>query len=595
MVLESKLPESKVLESKAIESRLLEPSPASSPRTVRPFGAYAIHGLATGAGSADSQKQPLIALDSIRGYLLQVDPETDNTTVLNPLNVEQFIDAQGLAIWHEQIWYASDRTIYHCTFSDFTPCKFVTLPYPVNGVAIWQTTLYVACQKAGYILVYDAKSGQRITQFSAPGVGEENLTVRDEELWVSDRTEQTIYCMDRATGAINYTILTPFPSPSGLAFHPNLAVNPNSETQATLYVSYAGEEAYIRDDPNHPENPYQLTFRDRTLIHPLHFQRQDHYTLSNGYRIEMSYVEELSPLEAISLTQLEWRIALPAETVRQKVLHVEAIGLPFTEEIQEGVRIAVFRFDKLAPHQSGIFGWKAVLEVRSLKYHLTPTQVEKAPPLSPEFQAKYLVDDDELAMDTPMIQRAAAEAIGTETNILRKMLKIRNYVYDRMSYGIKPHIDTPDVALERGIGSCGEYVGILLAIARLNGIACRTVGRYKCPPYADQKGVPLQPEFNHVWIEFYIPGLGWLPMESNVDDVVENGPYPTRFFMGLPWYHVEMGKGVSFEKIVAADLPEDVSIGDLALNHIRFTIVSELMPELVSEAASEPVPDRALG
>jgi hypothetical protein len=80
-----------------------------------------------------------------------------------------------------------------------------------------------------------------------------------------------------------------------------------------------------------------------------------------------------------------------------------------------------------------------------------------------------------------------------------------------------------------------------------------------------------------------------------VDDVVENGPYPTRFFMGLPWYHVEMGKGVSFEKIVAADLPEDVSIGDLALNHIRFTIVSELMPELVSEAASEPVPDRALG
>ena len=49
------------------------------------------------------------------------------------------------------------------------------------------------------------------------------------------------------------------------------------------------------------------------------------------------------------------------------------------------------------------------------------------------------------------------------------MLKIRNYVYDRLSYGIQPCIDTPDVALERGVGSCGEYVGVLLAFARLSG------------------------------------------------------------------------------------------------------------------------------
>ncbi len=64
-------------------------------------------------------------------------------------------------------------------------------------------------------------------------------------------------------------------------------------------------------------------------------------------------------------------------------------------------------------------------------------------------------------------------------------------MYDKLSYGIKPHIDTPDVALERGVGSCGEYLGVLLALARLNGIACRTVGRYKCPPHPELVGVPL--------------------------------------------------------------------------------------------------------
>jgi len=174
------------------------------------------------------------------------------------------------------------------------------------------------------------------------------------------------------------------------------------------------------------------------------------------------------------------------------------------------------------------------------------------------------------------VKAAAREAIGTETNILRKMLKIRNYVYDRLSYALTPQIDPPDVVLSRGIGSCGEYVGVLLALARLNGIACRTVGRYKSPPQPDLIGIPLTTLYNHVWLEFYVPGIGWLPMESNPDDVVERGPYPTRFFMGLPWYHVEMSKDIPFERTNYRD--QGIRIGDLALNHIRFTILSELPP-----------------
>ena len=169
--------------------------------------------------------------------------------------------------------------------------------------------------------------------------------------------------------------------------------------------------------------------------------------------------------------------------------------------------------------------------------------------------------------------------MGTETNLLRKALKIRNYVYDRLSYGIQPKIDTPDIALERGIASCGEYVGILLALFRLNGIACRTIGRYKCPKTPALRNVPLSPDFIHVWLEFYIPDIGWLPMESNVDDTTDGGPYPNRFFMGLAWYHTELGKGIPFAKLNADNRPEKFSLGNLAVNHIRFTILDELNPE----------------
>ncbi|MBD2313794.1 transglutaminase domain-containing protein [Desertifilum sp. FACHB-1129] len=539
-------------------------------RSIRPIGVYMLYGLA-------SRGDKLLSIDALRGYLVEIDPDTDNTTILNPNHLNAFVGATGLAATDERVWFTRDESVYTCTWDDLTPQELIALPYEANSVAVWGSTLYVSCQKSGYIHIYNGNNGTPITKLLAPGMGVESLTIRDEELWVTDIEEQTVYCMDRATGEIRFSVLTPFERPTGISFH--AAADPD---ETLLYVVYSGEEAYIRDDPN-SDPPQQLAWRDRTFIHPLHYHynAKDHYAVSNGYLIEMSYVEELSPLDEVELENLDWRIALPSDTHRQKVRSVEAVGMPFTEEMQGDQRVAVFHFDRLQPHEGRIFGWKALIEVRSIKYHLTPRDTENAPPLPPEMQAVYLVDNDDLKMNSEIVQRSAKEAIGSETNILRQVLRIRNYVYDRLSYGIKPKIDPPDVVLVRGVGSCGEYVGVLLALCRLNGIACRTIGRYKCPPAGDRQNLPLQPDFNHVWLEFYIPGLGWVPMESNPDDIQENGPYPTRFFMGLAWYHVEIGKGISFEKLRVNHQLVDkdvISLGDLAINHVRFTILQELPP-----------------
>jgi transglutaminase-like putative cysteine protease len=205
--------------------------------------------------------------------------------------------------------------------------------------------------------------------------------------------------------------------------------------------------------------------------------------------------------------------------------------------------------------------------------------VEQVPPLPLEFKDRYLVDNDNLAMESYVVREAAEDAVGTETNVLRKLLNVRNYVYDRLDYSLTAKIEPPDVVLRRGVGSCGEYVGVLLALGRLNEIPCRTVGRYKCPAFADRRNVPLEPEYNHVWLEFYIPGFGWVPMESNPDDIGDGGPYPLRFFMGLAWYHVEIGRGLKFQRLTNNGVPlnkEEISVGNLAINHVRFTILDEL-------------------
>ncbi|MEO0968463.1 MAG: transglutaminase domain-containing protein [Cyanobacteria bacterium J06639_18] len=539
-------------------------------KTIRPLSAAAICGIAF-------IKDTLIAIDTPRGHLLQIDPVSDNTKIINPHQTREFMDTTGLSIWQDTLWVTRGNSVYLCNLNSLGLEHFVTLPYEADGVAVWESAVYVTCQRLGKILVFEKDTRREITSFNAPGVGIENLAVDEETLWVCDNLEQTVYVIDRGTGEVIFSVLTPFESPTGIAIHQD-----GEQEQKNIYIAYASDETYIRDNPN-ADPSYEIARRDRTFIHPLHYHYdpEKRCALSNGYLIEMSYAEEISPLDEVYLQNLEWRIALPSNTDRQKVRSVEPIGLPFTEELIDGQSVAVFKFETLTPGERHLFGWKALLEVRGVKYRITPPDVENIPNPPAEFHERYLVDDDELAMDTAIVRHAANEAAGRETNLLRKMYSIRNYVYDELSYGIKPYIDTPDVVLERGVGSCGEYVGVLLALCRLNGIPCRTVGRYKCPSQADRKGVPLQPDYNHVWLEFYIPGYGWLPMESNTDDTDSRGPYPTRFFMGLCWYHIEIGKGITFETLTSNGkrlTKEDVAIGDLAINHIRFTILEELPP-----------------
>ena len=549
--------------------------------TINPIAASAIYGIA-------SCGDKLWAIDSRNGYLLEIDPITHNSVILNSKNTEDFIGVTGIAISEASsgvsadntLWFTNNENVYFCSLEDysFTPQLFTRLDYPANGIAIWNSTVYITCQKTGEILIYNRNTKKQITHFYAPGIGIENIAVQEETIWLTDTLEQTVYCLERATGEVIFNVLTPFDSPTGLTFHLNRETN-----EEILYVSYADQEVYIRDNPNANPN-HELQYRDRTFIHPLYFKyyQDKNYALSNGYLVEMSYVEEIEPLESIELKDLEWRIALPAETDRQKIKSVTAIGLPFIEEEENGQRIAVFKFDNFKTSERYIFGWKAIVEVWSIKYQLTPYDCEKLPGLPADFPEQYLIDNDNLAMDTEIIRQAAQDAIARETNLLRKIYSIRNYVYDKLSYGIKPHIDTPDIVIRRGVGSCGEYLGLLLALCRLNKIPCRTVGRYKCPLESEKRNIPLYPDFNHVWMEFYLPGIGWLPMESNPDDIFEGGPYPTRFFMGLSWYHAEMGRGVTFERLVSEGKPvekETIALGELAVNHVRFVILDELQPD----------------
>ena len=365
-------------------------------QTIRPIAASSIYGIVFHEGF-------IWAIDSHNGYLLKIDPKTNNTKVLNTYYWSDFIGATGLAITKDILWFTNGECIYCCSLitRDFEPQLFLRISDDLDGIAVRESTIYLTSQKQGKILVFDRDRKTKITHFYAPGIGVENITIKGEELWLTDTLEQTVYCLDRATGETIFSVLTPFGTPTGLTFNTD-----DVEGKKTLYIAYADREVYIRDNPNAEPN-YELQYRDCTFIHPLHFHYNEEkkYALSNGYLVEMTYTEEVSPLDPVIIKDLQWRIALPAETDRQKIRDVKAIGLPFTEEVKNGQRIAIFDFNDFNEQQRYIFGWQATLEVWSIKYQLKPNDCEKISQLEPEFQQKYLADNDNLAMDTEIIKQ----------------------------------------------------------------------------------------------------------------------------------------------------------------------------------------------
>ena len=214
------------------------PDAMSPVPTIRPIGVYALSGLA-----ADSER--FFSIDTVRGYLISIDPQTNNTVILNPHQLEdkERIKAEGLSLSGDTYWIAKDEEVFWCdrasadASSRTNPTFFAKLPYPVSGVAVWENTVYVSCQKSGYIHLFDQTTGEPIEKFPQPGVGEETLTANKDGLWVCDKTEQTVYCLDSTTGEIQLSALTPYGSPTGIAFY-----QPNAEQDPICHIVYADEE-----------------------------------------------------------------------------------------------------------------------------------------------------------------------------------------------------------------------------------------------------------------------------------------------------------------------------------------------------------------
>lgn len=111
---------------------------------------------------------------------------------------------------------------------------------------------------------------------------------------------------------------------------------------------------------------------------------------------------------------------------------------------------------------------------------------------------------------TPKIRKLANQILAGETNSLKKVQKIYNWISDSvrwasaLEYSIMP--DISGYVMDTRHGDCGMQTLLFMTLARSQGI-----------PVKWQSGWMLHPgEVNlHDWCEVYFEGVGWVPVDQS--------------------------------------------------------------------------------
>jgi len=85
--------------------------------------------------------------------------------------------------------------------------------------------------------------------------------------------------------------------------------------------------------------------------------------------------------------------------------------------------------------------------------------------------------------------------------------------------------DVAPTVLQRGSGSCSEYAFVYIAMCRAAGLPARYVGSVVT------RGEDACFDFvYHRWVEVYLPGTGWIPVDPSGGD--QESPREQAMFFG---------------------------------------------------------------
>lgn len=172
----------------------------------------------------------------------------------------------------------------------------------------------------------------------------------------------------------------------------------------------------------------------------------------------------------------------------------------------------VFKINELTPGETETISLELLYQVQLYDPNISAWDVGSISEVPASLQG-YLKQDDKWESESAALQQAAATAVGGETNVYLAAQAIENYVVAKLDYQVQDERRGALWAFTNNKGDCSEYTDLSIALARAKKIPARAMYGWGYYAAENLRG--------HAWLEYYFPGVGWLPADPTWDETIK--------------------------------------------------------------------------
>ena len=360
-----------------------------------------------------------------------------------------------------------------------------TIPAPSAsplGLAWDGKYLWCADNRSDEIIQFSTSDGTTIRSIKSPATDPNGLAWDGKYLWVSDRIKDEIYMVDPETGCV--LIITQAPGPY------------------TNSLCFDGKFLWAGDYQN--DMIYQLKVNDDVA-----------YRTYNEKKSKVTFTYLITNFGPGAVKTMDVHFSEPVNRVNQVINGKITYSPEYTKIVTDkwGQRTMLFSFSGLKAGEQKEFKMTSHVTTYDVRYFIYPDKVKPLSSIPDSIKNKYLINDEKFKFDDPFIQKSLKEALGDEKNPYWMARKLYNYIIDKMHYEMTGGWNTAPTVLERGSGSCSEYSFVYISMCRAAGLPARYVGSV----VIRGDDASLDDVF-HRWVEVYLPGYGWIPVDPSGGD-----------------------------------------------------------------------------
>ncbi len=215
--------------------------------------------------------------------------------------------------------------------------------------------------------------------------------------------------------------------------------------------------------------------------------------------------------DGFGLSKLDFFQPMPVDWDGQQHVQVETVTPEkFSQSLDPVFGNGIYYWRILGAPKAGEslqFSMRFTFDAFEISTRVAPDTVPSYNQDDPLYEL-YTRPEEFIESADPRIVKLADSVAAGETNPYRLARKFYDYVIDTAHYQLLGQgLRGATALLTTGEGECGDYSALFVALSRARGIPARPVVGYWAISGLEQ---------THVWAEFYIEGLGWIPVDPTI-------------------------------------------------------------------------------